>query len=80
VQFALAYNLMRVFGSKLAGTVLEGASIETVRTRLLKVGARIRGTIRRVWVHIASGFPYREVLAVALGRIQAMPNAPPRPA
>ena len=77
VQFALAYNLMRVFGSKLAGTVLEGASIETIRSRLLKMGARIRATVRRIWVHIASGFPLREVLAVALGRIQAMPNAPP---
>jgi len=89
VQFALAYNLMRVFGSKLCGTVLEGASIETIRTRLLKVGARIRQTARRVWVHIAGGFPLREVLALVLERIQAMPvrvprtgrpNAPPAPA
>ena len=77
VQFALAYNLMRLFGSKLAGTVLEGASIETIRTRLLKVGARIRGTVRRIWVHIAGAFPLRAVLAVVLERIQAMPNAPP---
>lgn len=77
IQFALAYNLMRVFGSKLAGTVLEGATVETIRTRLLKVGARIRTTVRRVWVHIAGGFPLREVLAAVLGRIQAMPNAPP---
>jgi len=78
VQFALAYNLMRVLGSKLCGTVLEGASIETIRTRLLKVGARIRQTVRRIWVHIASGFPYREVLAVALERIGAMPVCVPR--
>lgn len=76
-QFALAYNLMRVFGSKLAGTVLEGATIETIRTRLLKVGARIRQTARRVWVHIASGFPYREVLALLQERIESMPNPPP---
>jgi hypothetical protein len=79
VQFALAYNLMRVLGSKLCGTVLEGATIETIRTRLLKVGARIRQTARRVWVHIASGFPYREVLALVLERIDSMPNAPPLP-
>jgi hypothetical protein len=79
LQFALAYNLMRIFGSKLCGTVLEGASIETIRTRLLKVGARIRATLRRVWVHIAGGFPLREVLAVVVGRIQAMLNAPPHP-
>lgn len=78
-QYALAYNLMRVFGSNLHGTVLEGATIETIRTRLLKVGARVRQTARRIWVHIASGFPYRDVLAVVLERIDCMPNAPPLP-
>jgi len=80
MQFALAYNLMRLFGSKLCGTVLEGASTETIRTRLLKVGARVRQTVRRAWVHIAGGFPFREVLALVLGRIACMPNASPHPA
>jgi len=79
VMFALAHNLLRVFGTQLAGTVLEGASAETIRTRLLKVGARIHETVRRVWVHIASGFPLREVLAVVLERIGRMPHAPPCP-
>lgn len=77
IQFGLAYNLLRVFGSKLCGTVLQGASIETIRTRLLKVGARVRQSVRRVWVQIASGFPLREVLALVLERIACMPNAPP---
>lgn len=77
LQFALAYNLLRVLGSHLADTVLAGASIQTIRTRLLKVGARLRQTVRRVWVHIAGGFPYGEVLAVLLARIHAMPHAPP---
>ena len=79
IQFALAYNLLRVFALSLKGTVLEGASAETIRTRLLKVGARIRQSVRRVWVHIASGFPLREVLAVVLERIGRMPHAPPCP-
>ena len=73
IQFALAYNLLRVFGSKLCGTILEGASIQTIRTRLLKIGARIEQSVRRVWVHIASGFPLREVLALVLERIGRMP-------
>ncbi|MFW6119254.1 MAG: IS1380 family transposase [Planctomycetota bacterium] len=77
VLFALAYNLLRVLRGKLADTVLEGASVQTVRSHLLKLGARIRQTFRRVWVHIAGGFPLRRALAVALRRIQAMPNAPP---
>jgi hypothetical protein len=79
-QFALAYNLLRVFASKLCGTILEGASIETIRTRLLKIGARIEESVRRVWVHIAGGFPLREVLALVLERIARMPRAAPCPA
>ncbi len=77
IQFAFAYNLLPVFGSKLGGTVLEGATIETIRTRLLKVGARIRQTVRRIWVHIAGGFPLREVLALVLERIARMPARRP---
>ena len=86
VMFALAHNLLRVYRTTLRGTPLEGASIETIRSRFLKVGARVRETVRRVWVHIATGFPYREVLALVMERIRAMPsqaahtampNAPP---
>ncbi len=60
------YNLLRVYRSKLADTVLAGASIETIRRRLLKVGARVRETPQRLWVHIAGGFPYREVLGLVM--------------
>jgi len=58
IQFALACNLMRVLGSKLRETVLEGATIETIRTRLLKVGARVRRRGRRtVHRHRCRGAP-----------------------
>lgn len=74
---ALAYNLLKILGTKLADTVLAGASVETIRSCLLKVGARVRETVPWVWVHVATGFPYREVLAIVMERIQAMPNALP---
>jgi hypothetical protein len=65
VLTAVAYNLMRAFRDMLAGTELETASVETIRSRLIKIGARVRRTVRRVWVHLASSFPLREVLARA---------------
>ena len=74
-MYALTYNLVRVFGTLLGGTPLENASIETIRSRLLKVGARIQSTVRRVWVHMASGFPLREVLALVLERIRVNINS-----
>ena len=65
VLTAVAYNLLRAYRDMLAGTELQTASVETIRSRLIKIGARVRRTVRRVWVHIASGFPLREVLARA---------------
>jgi hypothetical protein len=65
VLTAVAYNLLRAYRDMLAGTELETASVETIRSRLIKIGARVRRTVRRVWVHIAAGFPLREVLAKA---------------
>lgn len=74
---ACAYNLMRAFRGTLAGTALERASIETIRTRLIKIGARVRQTTRHVWIHLSSAFPLREVLRQALAAIQALPRASP---
>jgi hypothetical protein len=65
VLTAVAHNLMRVYRQMLAGTPLEAASVETIRSRLIKVGARVRRTVRRVWVHLAEGFPLRDILAKA---------------
>jgi hypothetical protein len=74
---ACAYNLLRAFRGTLAGTAFEHASIETIRTRLIKIGARVRQTSRRIWVHFSSAFPLREVLTQAMAAIQAIPRASP---
>ena len=68
--YAMAYNLMALFRRHvLAGTQLARASVTTIRLRLLKVGARVRLTARRLWFHIASGWPGRPVFEQALARI-----------
>ena len=76
---ALAYNLLVLFRHRaLAPTALARATLGTVRLRLFKVGARVRHTARRLWVHLATGWPgqslYRTVWAI-LARLK-----PPRPA
>jgi hypothetical protein len=70
VLSAVAYNLLRVFRGALAATALENASIETIRSRLIKIGARVHQTARRIWVHLSSAFPMREVLARVVAAIQ----------
>lgn len=48
-------NALRRLG--LAGTELAEAQCQTIRRKLLKIGALIRVTVRKVWVHLASSCP-----------------------
>jgi hypothetical protein len=52
-------NALRRLG--LAGTDLAEAQCQTIRLKLLKIGALVRVTVRKVWVRLASGSPYAEV-------------------
>jgi Transposase DDE domain group 1 len=45
----------------LAGTELARAQCQTIRLKLLKIGALVRVTVRKVWVNLASGCPYAAV-------------------
>jgi hypothetical protein len=45
----------------LAGTELARAQCQTIRSKLLKVGALVRVTVRKVWVKLSGGCPYADV-------------------
>ena len=45
----------------LAGTELAEAQCQTIRLKLLKLGALVRVTVRKVWVKLSSGSPYAGV-------------------
>ena len=55
---AAAYVLMQAMRAALAGTEFARAQVNTLRLRLLKVGARIRESVRRVWVQLPSAYPW----------------------
>jgi len=65
--YVLVETLRRV---GLAGTELATAQAGTIRLKLLKIGARVVCSVRRVVLHLASGFPLREVLAKVLKQLQ----------
>ena len=44
---------------------MRSAQIETLRTQLFKIGARIRQTARCVRVHLASGWPFQDLFHTA---------------
>lgn len=45
----------------LKGTEWAGAQVSTIRLRLLKIGARIRFSARRVVVSMSSGYPWQDL-------------------
>jgi hypothetical protein len=59
---SIAYTLLNALRRLgLEGTELAEAQCQTIRLKLLKIGALIRVTVRKVWVHLASSYPYAEV-------------------
>ena len=69
-----AYVLFWLLRRHLQGTELATAQVNTLRLKLLKIGARIRETSRRIWVHLASSYPYRDLLAGLLQNLRASPG------
>ena len=58
----MAYVLMsglRRLGLK--ATELAEAQVSTIRTKLLKIGAQIRVSVRKVWVSMASSYPWQDL-------------------
>lgn len=68
-----AYGLFLLLRRHLKSTELETAQVGTLRLKLLKIGARVRETKRRVWFHLASGYPYQPLFAQLLQDLRAAP-------
>jgi hypothetical protein len=45
----------------LEGTELSRSQCSTIRVKLLKIGAQIRVTVRKVWVSLAESYPYQRI-------------------
>ncbi len=59
---ALAYTLVHQWRRHtLQATELKNAQIDTLRIKLIKVGARVIHSARRIWFHLASGYPWRHL-------------------
>ena len=70
--FAHAF-MVRLRSETLNNTVLERATPHTIRLRLLRVGAIVRQSHRRILVSMASSFPLANVLNAAIARLRPAP-------
>jgi hypothetical protein len=58
----------------LPGTPLEQAQVGTIRTKLLKVGAIVNVSVRRIIFRLASGYPLQVLFRKVLQRLMASPS------
>jgi hypothetical protein len=60
---------LREFG--LEGTPLAQAQVDTIRWKLLKIGAVVRVTVRKVWVALSEAYPWQDLFAHIVQRLTA---------
>jgi Transposase DDE domain group 1 len=65
--YVLVHGLRRL---GLEGTELARAQVQTIRLQLLKIGAQIRITVRKVWISLASSFPRQSIFAQAWAQLR----------
>jgi len=70
IAYVLLHALRRL---GLAGTELARAQCQTIRLTLLKIGARVRLTVRKVWLALASGCPHAALFARVHATLIAVP-------
>jgi hypothetical protein len=67
VAYVLLTELRRV---GLEGTKLERAQCGTIRNKLLKIGAQVSVSVRRIWVRCAGGYPYQRLFAQVFANLR----------
>jgi len=59
----------------LTGTELARAQCGSIRLKLLKIGAQVRISVRRVWLSFSESYPYAELFRQVLNNLRAPPAA-----
>ncbi len=58
----------------LAGTDMAKAQCQTIRLKLLKIGARVRITVRKVWLSMSSSYPYVAIFRQVYDNLRRIPT------
>jgi len=66
MAYVLVQALRRV---GLQGTEMARAQVDTIRLRLLKIGAQVRISVRRVWISMSSAYPHQALFHAVRGNL-----------
>jgi len=76
---SVAYTLMTAWRRLgLKNTELAAARCDTLRLKLLKIGAQIKVTVRKVWISLSQSWPYREIFAMVYRQLRNLRPMPLR--
>jgi len=68
---ALAYWMLQTLRRLgLNGTAMEHAQCGTIRLKVLKIGAQIQMSVRRIWISMAEGYAYPELFAQVCANLE----------
>ena len=67
IAYVLLESLRRL---GLKGTEMERAQCGTIRLKLLKLGAQIRVTVRKIWVSLAQGYAYPHIFRQVFANLE----------
>lgn len=71
---SIAYMLMQALRRiGLAGTVMEKAQCNTIRLKLFKIGAKVKITVRKIWLAYANGYPYEKIFRQVYQNLRQVP-------
>jgi hypothetical protein len=74
---SVAYLLMQALRRLgLKQTQMATAQCQTIRLKLLKIGAQVKVTVRKVWVSLAGGYPYAQLFAQVWKNLQTVDSCP----
>ena len=74
---SIAYTLLQTLRRiGLKGTSMATARCDTIRLKLLKLGAQVRVTVRKVWVSFSQAYPYRQLFHEVLANLRRVMPVP----
>ncbi len=74
---SVAYVLMSALRRLgLAGTAWAGAQCDTIRLKLLKIGAQVHVTVRKIWLSFSEAYPYQAIFAAVYKNLRSVRAGP----
>jgi len=72
---SLAYTLIQLLREfALSGTPMAHAQCGTIREKLFKIGARIKISVRKIWIHFSESYPHQSLFSKIATKLKLLPD------